>query len=264
MKLKKTPGEISVNSVQTATCKGILKMAELQVETIWKKLNSSEELYGVSVQCLKNAKEKDINAREPVYKSFYQTTRGYAHYNAHFNYPWMHLGFVSKELIDILVQISKSRTGRPLRIMDDGAGSGIFLKEIKRMLADRGIESETTATSLTWFPELRDSNIDSIFIGNSETYAPPKTQDVIVSVLGAAYYQGPQLLKERLLKYAYCLEKGGILAADVPLAGFNIKNVKKTLTKRGFTIGVYPDLFFNTVILFHSDAPNLIRADAKV
>jgi len=133
-------------------------------------------------------------------------TRGYAQYNALFSRA---LGL---NIVDYLATIKRNR---PLRILDDGAGKGHFLDDLKHLLLNRGINCETTAISLYMSNWLKiyteDARIDKTIIDPAEYYAPEKSLDAIFSFFGSIEYSHDLIRKNHLLKYLYSLDHNGIL-----------------------------------------------------
>ncbi len=131
--------------------------------------------------------------------------RGYTDYNKLFK-----IGF-NKSIIETLVGMGKKR----LSIIDDGAGVGNFLAEIKSQLLNKGIISKTTALTLTPNENLEKRKIngviDNVVVGPAEYYVPKKPVDAIFSLFGSITYTDPSVRKEHVLKFAHSLKKGGIM-----------------------------------------------------
>lgn len=148
--------------------------------------------------------------------------RSYSDYNRTFENgfkSFLKLG-PTANFADALSTIHKSN--QPMRILDEGAGRGYFLAELKEILKKRGIKTITTALTLHNNPELENSRragmINEVVVGNAEFFVPKKPFDAIFSMYGSLGYTLPQLRKEHLLKFAYSLRRGGIM-----MVGFKFK-----------------------------------------
>ncbi len=156
-------------------------------------------------------------------------------YIRHFSRPsWVDRGFTEYNdlfcpyvgrLEKLLERMAKGKK-RPLRILDDGAGKGVFLVQIKQMLKRSGVSTETIAITLDAEKELvrakQRGEVDEIAEGLAHKSLPSKPVDAIFSYFGSFFYGPHSLAKENLLKYAYSLAPGGIacLSLEVDYASF--------------------------------------------
>jgi SAM-dependent methyltransferase len=103
---------------------------------------------------------------------------------------------------------------KEINVLDDGAGKGYFLSELKEKwnsLKEKKLVSadlKTTAVSLTKTFDVK--NIDFKKIGDVLNFIPKRKYDLIISVYGGFHYTQAILKKEVLLKYLYSLNKGGV------------------------------------------------------
>lgn len=207
-------------------------MAELQVERIRRKACIGSECRADIIKSLTWASSID----EGITRGGSNAGRIYAHYNAEFE------PYLKRDILDALFDIAQGKN-RPIRIWDDGAGHGKFLAYVKKRMADEGMCTETTATTLKLFLELEMQDIDRVYVGPSESFIPEKKQDLIISFMGPVYHLPQSIGKEIILKYAYSLEKGGLLMLTTPSFPFNARNkteefeaLSASLAKRGFKV----------------------------
>ncbi len=134
-----------------------------------------------------------------------------------------------------------------LRVLDDGAGDGRFLEELKQKMLSKNIPTNTVALSLTKNPKLleqkRQKTVDEVFVGLAEKWVPEKPFDLIVSFFGSINYAIPGLQKDHLLKFAHSLKKGGVMIARLdlpePIQRKAIAGIEKSFEKRGFKARFY-------------------------
>ena len=188
---------------------------------------------------LERIKEKEL-------RDTWGSTRGYNH----FYNPFFGSGlakFFNKGLQlsieDALLMIQRAK-GQPLRIVEDGPGKGIFLSQLKAILAKKGVKTITTGLAFRNNPELKDAlkagRIDCVENGPAELFVPKKPVDAIFSLCGSLYYVEQEVGVRHLLKFAYCLKKGGLLmVGGINLSEKKISLVKKTLERTGFKVGIY-------------------------
>lgn len=218
-----------------AVKRGIPQAAVAQVTELRKKLRKDSAFRDDYIQSLKFLRASEASGN-------WNNTRGYALYNELFREG------LGRELIDELVAKSKNKR-RSLKILDDGAGLGYFLEEIKRKLREKGIACKTTAVSLSEIGGLssrkRLGQINEVHKGFSEWFLPKEKQDVIFSVFGGFDYSLRALQRNILLKYAHSLNKGGIICIGFAMH-FSITDVdtfksrvKETFRKRGFEAEFY-------------------------
>ena len=171
--------------------------------------------------------------------------RGYDAYNLVFR------AHLQKEIVDLLCDIARLRNGRQIRILDDGAGDGNFLHEIKIKLAKKGISAKTTACTLNVNEKLKSKNVDIVYDGYSEMLVPEEKQDLIISVMGTLWYTLNEINKEIILKHTYSLAKGGYLLLMTTGVSPNLaksdeeairhvddvyRRIKQSFKKRGFEV----------------------------
>ncbi len=213
-------------------------MASLQVERITAKTRSNYFFRRQYMVSLGIAEYMDNS-------STLGKSGGYDDYNELFK------PYLKRDILELLCDMAALHKNRPLRILDDGAGYGPFLHEIKLKLVERGITAQTTALSLFVDDELKSRNIDIAYEGPSERLVPAEKQDIIISVKGTLWYLPPSINKEVILKHAYSLVKGGYLLLMTSGVSPNItdpsesqiqkvdtyyKRMRQTLEKRGFDV----------------------------
>ena len=142
--------------------------------------------------------------------------RGYREYNFLFRKA------LGGSIIEALIALGR----KSLEIIDDGAGDGRFLKEIKKKLSKAGIKSRTIALSLGGNENLalkrKLNHIDELKLGSAEDFLPEKPADAIFSFLGSISYVEDLVRKEHLLKFAHSLKKGGIM-----MVGFELQTERR-------------------------------------
>lgn len=131
-------------------------------------------------------------------------------------------------------------SGKPLRILDDGAGNGDLLAGLKKKLNARRIKTETIGISLIRNARLlsrfENQEIDHVHWGIAERYVPRKPVDIIFSIFGSLYHTYKEVGKDHLLKFAYSLRPGGmmIMAGIFSKQGRFRQNLQRAFEKRGF------------------------------
>ncbi len=162
--------------------------------------------------------------------------RGYDRYNVFFK------KVIKIDLVDLAKKIPREKN-QSLEILDEGAGEGNFLSEIKFKLAEEGIKSNTTAISLRPNKDLTQKRIiesvNSVYLGQAENYFPKKKYDLIFSLYGSIHYTPNFLKKDHLLKYAHSLKKSGAMLIGFDFydqlgSRFQLKEIEKGFAKRGF------------------------------
>jgi len=112
--------------------------------------------------------------------------------------------------IDIETLITnKLKTKKQIRILDFGAGDGLFLQDLKLIFKDR---IETHALTLGDFKELqykkRQGVIDKVIRRSAESFLPEQEYDLIISYYGGALYSSSSIIT--LKKIMYSLAPKGI------------------------------------------------------
>ncbi len=177
----------------------------------------------------------------------YRDDHGFRHYNKVFRFA------LNNEILDELKKIPRGKK-RPLVIVEDGAGEGVFLAKLKSELRKAGIPCETTALELTNNFELLKKfvrkEIDKLPVGPAENFVPEKPVDAIISLHGSIHFTLKDLRKDHLLKFAHSLRKGGIMLVGFSGQAGILNRKQKTeleraFQKRGFQakFHVYPKLF---------------------
>jgi SAM-dependent methyltransferase len=167
---------------------------------------------------------------------------------------------------DITEFIQKMSVGlkRPIRILDDGAGYGFFLNELKKNLSSLGVSSHTTALVLDATDVLKElvrkKYVDELYEGPAEYYLPKEEYDLIFSLYGSIHYTQSTFAREILLKYCRSLSKGGyaVIGLTIPLSTiFNIVRVrdavKNSLNKQGFQAD-----FYESGVPWDSNLPSIV------
>lgn len=157
---------------------------------------------------------------------------------------WRHLDqylagfepFISKiNLLEFLKNKSTTQK-RPVRILDDGAGEGNALRDLKHAANSINIPTHTTALSFKTKTDLETAKrygwLDEIVEGHSEFFIPKKGYDLIFSIKGSTTYTLPQLRKEHWLKLAHCLNKGGLMLAKFEISLGDTHPTLISLSKR--------------------------------
>lgn len=159
---------------------------------------------------------------------------GYVNYRGLMDYSDYFRELVDDEIITLARKIAAKKR-KPIKVLDDGAGNGRFLSELKSELKRQGIECETTAATLFANKELMKKverkEVNRVKISSVVEHVPDRKYDLITSRYGGIFYQDfktpnsrrNELLKALLLRSAYSLEKNG-----VALIMFNNKPIRKT------------------------------------
>jgi|GEM_PF-1905167 len=146
--------------------------------------------------------------------SHYVRIRGYTEYNNMIKY--LHLGgeLKNKTILYILREYANKNNKKIIKVLDDGAGRGVFLTSLKEMWATF-VKNDPTSPKLKTTAIVLDENdlhkakMDNVFVGDVCDYIPKEKFDFIFSVFGGFAHSTPQLQREILLKHLYSLEKGG-------------------------------------------------------
>ena len=144
----------------------------------------------------------------------YSRNRGYPEYNNMIKYLKLGDGLENKEILQVMVEYSIKNKKKVMKVLDDGAGRGVFLSDLKEMwetfrkMDTKNPKLETTAIVLNK-KDLKRAKIDKVYVGDVSKYVPKEKFDFIFSVFGGFAHSTPHLQREILLKHLYSLEKGG-------------------------------------------------------
>jgi hypothetical protein len=151
---------------------------------------------------------------------------------------------LNESLYDFLVRLGRRK--KKLSVLDEGAGFGLFLLDLKEMLAKEGIATDTTAVVLKKHTLLdtyqKDGKVDHVYVGRSEFFLPDRKYDVIFSYYGGIHYALSEIKKQILIKYASALNRGGVALIGADLIGIRtplFEQMKTAFRKRGFEIELY-------------------------
>jgi len=151
--------------------------------------------------------------------------RGFSFYNECFERVF------GSGILNVLKQIPRAK-GKPLIIIDDGAGHGEAVKKIKEHLRESKVPCKVIALGLTSQPALRKKRdaglIDETYFGPAEDFVPKERVHAVISSLGSVAYTDSVLMKDHLLKFVYSLKKGGIMLVSFSHTGVS-KKMKKTI-----------------------------------
>lgn len=241
--VKKIPSKLTKFSKKSSSLReNIDPLVSLQRKIIERKLKDKEILKRLKVS------EKKLKVSDK--SGQYILDRKFADYNFIFKElvisPTIERSSAfKKEIISTLSYLERKYKKSEINVLDDGAGKGYFLAELKEKwnsLKERKLVSadlKTTAVSLT--RSLVAKNIDFKKIGNVLNFIPERKYDLILSVYGGFHYTQKALQREVLLKYLYSLNKGGlaILSFDTFLLKTSMgkahrEQVIEGLKKRGF------------------------------
>ncbi len=186
-------------------------MVSLQKDLISKKLKD-KEVYQRLKKSTENLKINDKSGR-------YFLNRKFKDYNLIFskilnNEIFNTSSVLKQDIISTLSALERKYKKKEINVLDDGAGKGYFLSELKEKwnsLKEKKLVSadlKTTAVSLTKTFDVK--NIDFKKIGDVLNFIPKRKYDLIISVYGGFHYTQAILKKEVLLKYLYSLNKGGV------------------------------------------------------
>ncbi len=210
--VKKTPSKLTKFSKKPVSLKEKANgMVSLQKDLIFKKLKDKDILARLKVS-EKKLKESDKSGR-------YILNRKYDDYNFIFkkiitSSILENSSVFKRDIISTLSAFERKYKKKEINVLDDGAGKGTFLSELKEKwnsLKERKLVSadlKTTAVSLT--RSVVAKNIDFKKIGNVLNFMPERKYDLILSVYGGFHYTQTSLQREVLLKYLYSLNKGGL------------------------------------------------------
>lgn len=169
---------------------------------------ASEKL-GVKREALRRRLTKI--ARRPLFFGGWTTKRDYAFYNTVFEHGLRQMN-LGENLIDALARLKPSR--EQLRILEDGAGKGVALSQIKQELEKKGVQTHTTALTLVadWQLKKRYQTlaVDELVEGMAEDYSPKHSLSAIVSVFGSATYTLPEARRDHILKFVHSLSPRGL------------------------------------------------------
>jgi hypothetical protein len=185
------------------------------VENINRKLEGTDLRTKFSAR-IKEHKETEIKHWE---------NRDYKAYNILF------MPIFKKEIHEVLKDIyDKNR--RPLHVVVDGGGrEGIFPSALKTKLNQLNVPSNITVISLKAAKELKDAKtrgeFDVLREGEAEFFVPEQKIDVVISLFDSIHYTMDELRKSHILKYAYSLNKGGIM-----MVGFGFQDHRSVLPRK--------------------------------
>lgn len=185
---------------------------------------------------LKRNRLKDTATRKTL--NTWINNRKFKKYRTVFE-PGLKLMGIGQNIIDAFARIPR-KNNRKLIVLEDGAGEGNALVNLKKLLTRTGIPSKTIGLSLGANPELIKKKqaglIDELVIKPGELFVPKKPVDVIISNFGSIEYAWRGLRKDHILKLAYSLRKGGIMLIGINLGvyGKSIKGIETAFVKRGF------------------------------
>ena len=187
-----------------------MKEAKRHVERAKKRLREDPEARYDRRFKLDRIKDR---AHTSPFMHHWKAERGFLHYNTLFSsgLQSMRLG---RGLIEALVRIPRGK-GRPLEVLEDGPGIGIFLSELKFFMNAEGVKTVTTGVGVHHVKELKEAEkegkIDKVVRMFGEFYLPRKPVHAIFSVNGSILYTTGALRKDTLLKFASALRKGGVM-----------------------------------------------------
>ena len=159
--------------------------------------------------------------------------------------PYLRQMKLGGDIVQAITSIAPK--ARQLRVLDDGAGSGQILVKLASELKKRGIKMHSTALSYE-VPKLLKAKLQRGYInkiesGLAEDYLPSQKYDVIISHLGSMHgtLYTEIFRKDHVLKFAYSLNKKGILMAaiSISLSPRKAASIEKTFKKRGFRAGCF-------------------------
>ena len=164
----------------------------------------------------------------------WNSSRTTLEYNSAFEVGLEKLGW-GRSIEEAITNIPRGRNS-PLKILDNGAGKGVFLSMLKEKLNLAGIDSHVTAVSLHDVEHLKSlkktSFIDEVVEVPSEFYIPKQKFHAIFDLFGGLTYTISEFRKDTLIKLALSLEKGGLMMVGFEY-DFNPHQVS-TITK-GFS-----------------------------
>jgi len=144
------------------------------------------------------------------------------------------------EITDFLLE-KYAENKKPVKVLDDGAGQGRFLAELKQQLTDKKIPIKTTAVSLS--DKIYEKNrkyIDHFIFKDAKDLELTQKYDLITSYFGSIHYSLPAIRDQIIKKYAFALNKNGIaiLRFTEYLKEPTAKNLDwiKMLEKVGFSV----------------------------
>lgn len=140
-------------------------------------------------------------------------SRGYIQYNDDYKMLFIKKNQYSMERENLLECLFKKykENKKTLQVLDDGAGKGNFLAELKKMLINLKIPCNTTAVSFSdRISEKNKPIIDNVILGDALNLDINKKYDLITSFYGSIHYSMPELRDEIMKKYIFSLNKKGI------------------------------------------------------
>ncbi|NCP71980.1 hypothetical protein GW835_01125 [archaeon] len=217
-------------------------MVSLQKDLISKKLKNKEISQRLKFS-LNKLKKSDRSGR-------YILDRKYKDYNLIFkqilnNTVSLKSLVFRRDIISTLKMIEQKYKKKEINVLDDGAGRGYFLSQLKEkwntLKKEKKVSADLKTTAVSLTKSFSTKNIDFKKIGNVINFIPERKYDLIISVYGGFHYTQTPLKKEVLLKYLYSLNNGGvaIFSFNPILLRTNLDKehrmqVLKALEKRGF------------------------------
>ena len=209
---------------------GTPQSAAAQVKQIRDRIREDPKL-------LKRFRDLSIRNRE-VSEGQWRKDRCFLDYNNLFKLV------LNEPLHSFLVRMGKGK--KKLKVLDEGAGFGQFLLDLKEILTKEGIDTDTTAVVLKKHSLLdtyhKDGKVDHVHVGRSEFFLPDKGYDVIFSLYGGIHYTISEFRKQTLVKYASSLNRGGVALIGADLIGIRtylFERIKQAFRKRGFEIKLF-------------------------
>lgn len=192
----------------------------------------------------------------------------YRDYKSYNNFYKLVLG---RNIVDHIIGLHKGES-TPVKILELGAGKGVFLSGLKALVRKHpegsGLKIETTAVSLDREDELQKrvdkKEIDKVLYGHAEEINLGDKYDLIFDTYGANYYT-PTYTKSDMLKLSllHLSDSGTMLVMyeerDLldAFKGLNISALNSVLKRRDFFQFKYyfANLVFNVKIAYYNNIP---------
>lgn len=147
----------------------------------------------------------------------------------------------NKSIVNFIKTRFKSKN---ISILDEGAGKTFFLRDIKKLLMKEGIDTHTTAITLSKEVTRENTNVDLLVKQKTQEYLLNRKYDLIFSVFGGIHYNIFELNKNVVLKLSHSLSEKGVMFIGVNRLTYSekfsldfiVKNISKTLNKNGFDL----------------------------